>query len=275
MQTTGNEINIRVNGITMCYDDLGKGITPVIFIHGFPFDKSSWKPQVDFLKETSRVIAYDIRGFGKSMAGEEKASIALFADDLILFMDALQINKAIVCGLSMGGYILLNAVNRYPDRFEALILSDTQCNDDSAEAKEKRYQTIKQIEEGGKTEFAASFVQNVFCQESIINKTELVEKIKKIILSTSEETIKGALHSLAQRWETCSSLNKITVPTLILCGSEDKLTPLKKSEFLFHNIPGSILHKIEKAGHLSNLEQPDEFNKHLNSFIFSLKKTDK
>ncbi|MBK5286416.1 MAG: alpha/beta hydrolase, partial [Bacteroidia bacterium] len=110
MLTTGADININLNDITICYDDFGKGVIPILFIHGFPFDKSSWQPQMEFLKNTHRVIAYDIRGFGKSTAGDKKISISLFADDLIKLMDALELQKAIVCGLSMGGYILLNAV---------------------------------------------------------------------------------------------------------------------------------------------------------------------
>jgi pimeloyl-ACP methyl ester carboxylesterase len=269
LQTTGNGININVNDITICYDDFGEGITPVIFIHGFPFDKSSWQPQIKFLKKTHRVIAYDIRGFGKSTAGKEKQSISLFADDLVKFMDALEINKAIVCGLSMGGYILLNAVNRYPEKFKAIVLSDTQCIADTPEVKEKRSQTISHIMASGLKDFADGFIKNIFCQETLDTKKETVEKIKSIILSTSPVTVTGTLSALAQRWEMCSSLQEISVPTLILCGKEDKVTPLAQSEFLLQNITHATLHSIDNAGHMSNLEQPDEFNQHLAGFIKS------
>ena len=136
---------IPINNVTICYDDYGDSELPILFIHGFPFDKSTWEPQMEFLKISHRVIAYDIRGFGKSIAGNEKNSISLFADDLVKFMDALAIKKAIVCGLSMGGYILLNAVNRYPEKFEAIILCDTQCIADSPEAKAKRIHTIEKV----------------------------------------------------------------------------------------------------------------------------------
>jgi 3-oxoadipate enol-lactonase len=270
MQTTGSDTDIRVNGIIMCYDDLGKGFIPIIFIHGFPFDKSSWKPQLDDLQKKFRVIAYDIRGFGKSAAGDDKQSIVLFADDLILLMDALQIKKAVVCGFSMGGYILLNAVNRYPERFAGLILSDTQCNADSDEGREKRYKTIKQIESGRIDDFASGFVKNVLCKETIDTKPELVDKIKNIILSNSEKSITGTLNALAQRWETCSVLVKIKIPVLILCGAEDTLTPPAQSEFLHKNIPGATFYLIEKAGHLSNLEQPEEFNRRIINFMTTL-----
>ena len=90
---TGKDLNIKLNGFTICYDDLGAGEIPIIFIHGFPFNKSTWQGQMEFLRKSHRVIAYDIRGFGKSTPGKEKASIGLFADDLISFMDALKINK--------------------------------------------------------------------------------------------------------------------------------------------------------------------------------------
>src|SRR4051812_10719786 len=110
--TTTKDRSIQLNGITVSYEDAGTGQVPIIFIHGFPLSKAIWQPQMDFLKLHYRVIAYDIRGFGNSTLGNEVISIDLFATDLIHFMDALKIKKAIVCGLSMGGYILMNAIAR-------------------------------------------------------------------------------------------------------------------------------------------------------------------
>lgn len=267
MQPTGNDIKITVDGITICYDDLGSGTTPLIFIHGFPFDKSSWQPQMETLKETHRVIAYDIRGFGNSTADNEEFSINLFADDLIKFMDALQIQKSIVCGLSMGGYIALNAVNRYADRFEALILCDTQCIADSEMAKENRYKTIKDIETNGLHHFATNFIENIFAEDTLKNKVNVVEKIKKIILSTPPQIITRTLVALANRQELCFSLPQIFIPALILCGREDKITPLKQSEYLNDHFVYSTLHSLDKAGHLSNLEQPAAFIRYVDEFI--------
>lgn len=269
---TGNDININIDDVTICYDDFGQGTLPIVFIHGFPFNKASWQPQVDFLKKSHRVIAYDIRGYGKSTSGKENESIGLFADDLVKFMDGLQIESAIVCGLSMGGYILLNAVSRYPGKFKAIILSDTQCIADSPEAKQKRSESIAKIKSGGLNDFTEGFIKNIFCPETLETKKEIVEKIKNIVLSTSPETITGTLSALAGRWETCSSLIDISVPALILCGKEDKVTPPAQSEFLLENITRATLRIIDKAGHMSNLEQPDEFNKHVNNFISGLVK---
>jgi 3-oxoadipate enol-lactonase len=259
-----------INGISICFDDFGEGETPIIFIHGFPFDKSSWQPQIDFLRKTNRVIAYDIRGFGKSTAGHDKISIRLFADDLIKFMDALAIKKAIVCGLSMGGYILLNVVHQHPEKFKAIILSDTQCIADSVEAKDKRMQTVTKIKTDGLQEFADGFVKNIFCQQSKDNKKELVESIRNTILNTPPQTITDTLMALAQRTETCSVLQQITLPVLLLCGSEDKITPVVQAEFMHRNISNSSLQIISNAGHMANIEQPEVFNKYIIEFIANL-----
>ena len=267
MQTSGIDKNVTVNGVTICYDDFGIGDTSMIFVHGFPFDKSSWKPQMDFFKNTHRVISFDHRGFGQSTTAEENVSINLLADDLVKLMDILSINKAILCGLSMGGYVVLNAVSRYPERIEALILSDTQCIADTQEVKEKRNKIIQLIESGGLQVFVDEFVNSIFSKQTLNTNHDLINSIKKAIQSTKEQTIISTLRALSARWETCSSLKEINIPTLILCGKEDKITTPAQSEFLQQNIKNSLLHIITNAGHLSNLEQPEEFNKQMSDFI--------
>lgn len=270
MRTTGNNINISLNGVTIGYDDLGTEAAPIIFVHGFPFDKSSWEPQMEFFKHTHRVIAYNVRGFGTSTIGEEALSIRLFADDLVKLMDSLGIRKAIVCGLSMGGYILLNAAYRYSERFEAIVLNDTQYIADSSEMKIKRDETIAHIKTDGLNDFAEGYVDAIFCSESKDTKTELVDKMKNIILSTSPETITATLNALAQRWQMRPSLKKIAVPTLILCGKEDTIAQASQTEFALGNITNTTKQSIENAGNMLNLEQPDEFNRYLSNFISTI-----
>ncbi len=263
---------IKVNGINVSYTDSGEGTYPIIFIHGFPFNKQAWKPQADLFKRTNRVITYDIRGFGESGTNNENISIALFADDLLKFMDALEIKKAILCGLSMGGYILLEAVTLYPERFKGMILCDTQCVADTPEGKEKRLKTIEQINEYGLEDFAKTFLETAFCKESHNSKKKLIEKLYKDIIDLDAKIVTDTLHALAQRPEKCSALKDIVVPTLIICGKEDKITAIERSEFLFSNIDHSSLKIISDAGHISNLEQPEEFNKCLGNFITALLK---
>ena len=262
----GTDIYIKVNNVRVCYNDSGDSEIPILFIHGFPFNKDSWQPQVDFLRERHRVITYDIRGFGKSELGDE-TSIIQCADDLIGLMDALEIPKAIVCGLSMGGYILMNAVHRYPDRFEGLILADTQCNADTPEGKEKRYQSIEKINADGTQEYADASLKNLFCKNTFENNSELVSSIRNVITSTPSKSITSTLEALADRPKACPFLSEISCFTLIICGKEDSITPVAKAEFLNSTIKNSSLVIIENAGHLSNLENPDDFNHAIGKFI--------
>lgn len=265
--TKGYNLTVNVNSINLSFDDVGEGSIPIVFLHGFPFDKTMWQEQLDFLKSTHRVIAYDIRGFGKSIDEESHLNMDLFTNDLILFIDKLGLEKVIICGLSMGGYIALNAMKRFPSRFEALILCDTQCIADSYEVKVNRYKTISDIREFGPSNFNEGFINKVFHEKSIVHKPELVEQIRKVVFSNSEHIIIQGLTALAERVETCSILEDITIPTLIICGREDAITPLEESKFLNKQIKGSVLHVINDAGHVSNLEGSSKFNKHLRNFL--------
>jgi len=266
-ENKGYNLTIPINGFQLSYDDVGDGDTPVIFLHGFPFDKTMWAGQLKFLESSHRAISCDIRGFGKSKDEESDLSIDMFGDDLIELMKALDIEKAIVCGLSMGGFIALNAMKRYPAYFDALILCDTQCIADTDEVKAKRYKTIEEIEENGTSDFNEKFIKSVFHQDALENKKEVVEQVRRVVFSNSKHIIQNGLTALAERSETCSSLNEIAIPTLIICGREDEVTPLAQSEGMNKAIEGSSLHVIDIAGHVSNLEQPDEFNKCLFDFL--------
>jgi len=266
----GYDLTIHLNDLKVSYDDVGEGNIPIIFLHGFPFDKSMWQLQLDFLKPYYRLITYDIRGFGKSTDESTSFTIDTLAKDLIDFMNALNIEKATICGLSMGGYIALNAISKYHNRFYALILCDTQCSADSPELREQRFATIKQIDQEGESKFNEAFINKVFHKDSIKKKKELVSLIRRVVYSNSKHIIIQGLRALAQRSETCTKLSRISIPTLIICGRQDEVTPLAQSEYLNTKIKDSILHVIEHAGHVSNIEQPIKFNQHLHEFLLSL-----
>lgn len=267
---SGYNLTTHINNFDLSYDDVGKGDIPIIFLHGFPFDKTMWAGQLDFLKSGYRVIACDIRGFGASIDETSYLSINLFADDLVVFMAKLNIDKAILCGLSMGGFIALNAQRRFPDLFETLILCDTQCIADTPEVKAKRYQTIDEINANGENEFNDEFIKKVFHKDSLTNKKEIVANVRDVVFSNSQHIITMGLKALAERAETCSTLHQIAIPTLIICGREDAVTPLAQSASMHQAIAGSILQIIDDAGHVSNLDQPFEFNKHLYDFLETL-----
>lgn len=268
--TTGLNLMLNINNLNLSYDDVGEGNIPIIFLHGFPFDKSMWAKQLDFFATTNRVIAIDIRGFGKSTDESTPLSIDLFSDDLMLFMNQMKISKAIICGLSMGGFIALNAQARFPDRFEAIILCDTQCIADTIEVKLNRYKTIDEIALNGTLNFNEAFIKKVFCKNSFTNKQEIVTQLRSVVMANPEQIIINGLKALAERSETCSTLPEINIPTLIICGREDEVTPLEQSEFLHTSIKASVLHIIDNAGHVSNIEQPEEFNNEISKFLLAV-----
>lgn len=226
-----------------------------------------WDRQADALKNKYRVIAYDIRGHGNSEAGIDEFFIELFVNDLVQLMNALKIDKAVLCGLSMGGYIALSAIEKYPHRFEALVLSDTQCMADTPEAKEKRLKTIEHIKEKGVENYADESLKMLFAPESFITNKEEIISVKEMIINTSKQSLFNTLIALSERKETCSSLQDIEVPVLIMAGKEDKITPPDVARMMHEKIQNSALNIIEHAGHLANMENPDEFNYQLEHFL--------
>ena len=270
MKKVEYNLSVPVRGASICYDDCGQGEVPILFIHGFPFNKSSWAAQIEYLKKQHRVIAYDIRGFGNSSSGDQEFSIALLADDLIQFMHQLDLSKAIVCGISMGGYILMNAVCRYPEKFKAIILCDTQCIADTAAVKDKRTEAIRQIEQGNLDDFSNQFLDKLFSPKNLELTQASRLAVKHSMVTTAPETVISALTALKNRDAICTSLHRISIPTLIVCGSDDVVTPPQQSEFIHQKIVGSELYMIDKAGHLPNIEQSGAFNEAIDQFVSQL-----
>lgn len=244
--------------------------TPVVFIHGFPFSQGMWRPQVEALKASFRCITYDNRGHGESDVGEGQYMLEFFVDDLIALLDHLKIPKAVLCGLSMGGYIALRAVERNPERVQALVLCDTRCEADTNEAKLKRAVSIRTVKEKGVPAFAEGFLKAVFTPKSFETHPQEVEAIRKTILSNPPLGICGTLLALASRTDTTAALAQIKVPTLIQVGDQDTITPPSAAETLHKGISGSELHIIPNAAHMSNLENAEAFNQHLGAFLNKL-----
>jgi len=261
-------MNIAINNLKISYNDEGPDGAPVIiFIHGFPLNKSMWNKQMEALKANYHVIAYDIRGHGNSDEGEEDFTIDLFVNDLLNLMNALKIEKTILCGLSMGGYIALNAIENYPERFDALILCDTNCLADLPEAKEKRMKAIESIKKNGVEKYADESIKKLFAPESFKSKNGEIDAVKEMIVKTSRLSLCNTLHALSERNETCNKLPEIKIPVLIMVGREDIITPPASASLMHEKIKGSFMHIIGHAGHLSNMENPSEFNDQLKKFL--------
>ena len=268
MRSLGININTNANGLMVSYNDEGPDGAPVVlFIHGFPLNKSMWNAQFEVLKPTHRVIAYDVRGHGNSEPGTEDFSIELFVEDLLGFMDTLQLDQVILCGLSMGGYIALNAIEKHPERFIGLVLSDTQCLADTPEAIEKRMAAIESIREEGAEVYLEQSIQNLFAEASFETKQIEIDSIKEMMSKTTAQSLCNTLHALSVRKETCSKLSELAVPILILVGKEDKITPPSVARLMLDKTQHSTLIIIEHAGHLANIENPHEFNQQLVEFI--------
>ncbi len=270
MNSIVTEKSAEINGISVCYTDSGpKDAITAVFIHAFGLDKSMWKQQDAFLSENYRAITYDIRGHGQSGAGNGHYSIDLFAEDLISLLNHLNIEKAVLCGLSMGGYIALRAIDLYPNRISGLILCDTKCYADNNTEKARRFEQIKKIKSQGITAFVAETGLNLFRQETINKNSELASWVVETLGNNNQDALCGTLLALASRIDTSECLKNITVPTLILTGEKDKENLPVDSQYLNHFIAGSNLCTIPEAGHLSNLENPQVFNSTLSGFLFT------
>jgi 3-oxoadipate enol-lactonase len=244
---------------------------PVVFIHGFPFSKEMWKPQIEALKKDYYVITYDVRGHGASGIGDGQYSVEYFVDELIGLLDHLKISKAVVVGLSMGGYIALRAVERSPERFRGLVLCDTRSEADGNDGKIKRANQAATMKIDGMKKFAEPFLKAVFYEKTFETNPATVDLIRIIIEHSSPLAAAGTLLALAARTDTTASLYKVTLPTLILVGQHHTLTPPSASHAMKEKIPGAELHVLPKAAHMSNLEQPEEFNLHLSNFLKKIK----
>ena len=266
-------MRVSINTITIDFETTGpRAGLPVIFIHGFPFSKEMWRPQVEAMKKDHYVVTYDVRGHGKSDVGDGQYTIEYFVDDLIGLMDHLKIAKGVVAGLSMGGYIALRAIERHPGRFRALVLCDTRSEPDGNDGKVKRAEQAKLIKTEGMKPFAENFVKGVFYEKTFAENPDTVQMIRDIILRTSPIAVAGTLIALAGRTDTTPSLFSIKVPTLILVGQHDALTPPSASHAMKDKIPDAEIHSIPRSAHLSNLENPGIFNEHLMKFLNSLQR---
>lgn len=259
------------SGASIYYTENGdKHGLPLVLIHGFPFNLNIWDGLAAQLPPHIRSIRYDVRGHGRSEVGTGQYTIEFFVDDLIALLDELELKQVVVCGLSMGGYIALRAIERNPERFKAVILCDTRSEADNDEGKIKRAEAIKKVRANGVVAYSEEFVKNVFTENTLKNEPGIVAELTKIIQTNTETGICGTLLALAARTETTNALEKINIPALIIVGEEDKLTPPAASEAMHKKIKGSKLVTIPAVAHMSNLENPGIFNEAIINFLEEL-----
>jgi len=255
-------------GIEIGYDDFGLGL-PVVFLHGFPHNRSLWTPQVHGLVDRARCIAPDLRGFGETtVAGPY--SMDQYADDVVSLLDVLRIDRAVIAGLSMGGYVAFSVWRRYRARVRALVLADTRAGADNDVARAKRDEMIAMANDRGSGAVADSMIAVMVGQGTRTRSPEIVDEVHRMFASAPVEGIVGALESLKSRIDSTPTLATIDVPSLIVVGEDDVLTPVAESRAMHAAIAGSLLEIIGGAGHVSNVERPAAFNHVLSEFLSTL-----
>jgi pimeloyl-ACP methyl ester carboxylesterase len=257
-----------LDGIEIGYDEGGTGI-PVLFVHGFPHDRSLWTPQLQGLTVQVRCFAIDLRGFGESTASPPY-SMDQYADDLVGFMDVLHIERAVIVGLSMGGYIALAMWRRHAARIRGLVLSNTRAGADSDEAKEKRRKLMTVARDQGSNAVADSMITGMLGKTTRSKRPDIVNSVHRMISSAPVDGVVGALQAMMDRPDSSSTLGTIDVPTLVVTGDEDALIPIEDVRSMQAAIRGSSLEIIAGAGHLSNLERPAAFNHVVSEFVARL-----
>jgi len=257
-----------VNGVELACDVRGEG-TPVLFIHGFPFDRTMWRHQLAMLARWKR-IAPDLRGAGGSGAPPDGYSLARYADDLVALLDALGVRQAVVCGLSMGGYITLELLRRHADRIRALILMDTRARADSPESRRSRDELARLAQAEGPAAVADRLLPRLLAPDTPVSQPEVVTQVREMAARLSVPGTVGALLAMRDRKDASDLLPKITVPTLVLAGAEDQITPPQDVRALAAAIPGARFTEIPAAGHLAPLEQPLATARALGDFLQAL-----
>lgn len=260
----------ELNGINIEYRDEGAGL-PVIFLHAFPLNQTMWDDQVAALRNQCRVVTLDLRGFGRSDVPQGPYRMDQMAADVRALMTVLNLDEAVLVGLSMGGYIALALYRNYPEAVRALVLADTRASGDTHEARGRRLKSAERAELDGCKAIARDMVPLLLGRSTLENRPSVVERVQAMIESNSPQGIAAAQRGMAERRDSTYILAGIDFPVLIVVGSEDTLTPVAEAESLRNGIPGARLCVIESAGHLSNVERPDAFNTALAQFVEPLK----
>ena len=256
--------HLAVRGLALARDVQGDG-HPILFIHGFPFDRTMWRPLMATLTGWRR-IAPDLRGLGLSEA-PESYSMAEYADDLAALMDALHVPQAVVCGLSMGGYLAFELLRRHSARVRALILAATRAEADDEAGKRRRGEMIALVERQGPAALAEVLLPQLLAPANLTAMPHVTQHLRTMIAGSPVKGVVGALRAMRDRADATPLLRKIEVPTLVIAGRDDQLFPPAASRQLADAIPGALFTLIPDAGHLCPLEQPVTTTKVIAEFL--------
>lgn len=263
----GDARRLRVRGLGLAVDVVGDGL-PVLFVHGFPLDRTIWWGVMAALTGWQR-IAPDLRGMGLSEAADPYA-MAEYADDLAALLDALDTPPAVVCGLSMGGYVTFELLRRHADRVRALILMNTRAEPDDAAGRRSRDTMAALVEREGSGALADVMMPQLLAPANLTAMPQVVQRVRTVIAGNPPAGIVGALRAMRDRPDSRPQLPTIDVPTLVVVGRDDQLIPVSAARAMSEAIPGAQLTRVAHAGHLAPLEQPVATSRVIAEFLESL-----
>lgn len=236
-------------------------MSAILFIHGHPFDRSMWRPQVDhFTTRGWRVLAPDLRGYGAAPVRSGKVTLPEFAADLVALLDAEGVEQAVVCGLSMGGQIAMELVHSYPERVAGLVLADTSPAAETAAGKKDRRRIADEIAAAGMAGYARDLLPGMLAASTIERRPDLAGYVLEMMRSAPAQGAAAALRGRAERRDYGATLLTLGLPTLVVVGREDAFTPVDVAESTAKMLRNGRLVVLDAAGHLPNLEAADEFN---------------
>lgn len=250
-------------GLQLHYLDEGQG-PAVLLLHAFPLSSEMYKQQIAALSDRYRVIAPDLRGFGKSEVGDGPTEMATFAQDALALLDHLQIPSAVVGGVSMGGYTSLALLDQDPSRVRALVLADTQMGADDEAGRQRREETARQIEQRGMSVLVESLLPKLIAQPPA---KDVERKLRSIIEGNHPKGAAAASRGMGLRPDSRNILARFAGPTLIIVGENDAITPREKANQMAEVISHASVVELPNAGHISNLDSPDAFNRTLDAFL--------
>ena len=280
----------NIRGIDLFYDDVGQGLA-IVFLHGYPFNRSMWRAQIDFFAARDyRCIAPDLRGLGETSdklqfvadavsvepqrqaeARRPLTTMTEMASDVAALIDDLKVERALIVGLSMGSYVALELVHLFPSRVQALVLAGARAQGaDEAEKQSREEQAQRVVVE--RMEFAVqSILKNLLAPATFVDKHDTVARVREMILETDPQGAAAAQRGMALRRDYSGTLHNIEVLTLIIASREDGVRKPEDAEFLHRGIQNSSIEIIDAAGHLMNMEQPEVFNQALMKFVMKLR----
>jgi len=265
----------HIRGITLAYDDFGPSANnaaarataaPLVFIHGHPFNRTMWAEQVARFQQDYRLILPDLRGYGESGVSTPRVLLDEMALDIIHLLDELNVGKSVFIGLSMGGQIVLDLWRLAPQLFTALVIVDSDARAETAESAARRLATAEEILKIGMVKHTDETIHKYIAKSSMDNPG-VYEPLYKMMTTTKPQGAAAAHKGRALRRDHTAILKNIAVPSLVVVGSEDFFTPVAVAKMMSDNIPGATLAVIEGAGHLPNMESPEEFNRQLEGFL--------